>query len=205
MLITSTAKRLPYSDHIMCLDTKGEITAQGTFAELNSAGGYVSSFSLPRADWTYTRESDDEIIQIDLDKSPVGMPIIQSRESGSGVSLTSSETACPREGEEEDGTSRRTGDVQVYMYYVKSVGWFATLVFVFSIIGFVFCTSFPSTYIISTDRGRHRRGGVLLTIPEQPSGCSGGLPTMKTILTAIWDTGSAYMPCLVELLSCAYS
>jgi hypothetical protein len=150
----------------MCLDTKGEITAQGTFAELNSAGGYVSSFSLPRADWTYTPEGDDEIIQIGIDKDQVGMAIIQPRDSGSGVSLTSSETACPREGEGEDGTSRRTGDVRIYMYYVKSVGWFASLVFVFSIIGFVFCISFPSTYIISTDLGRRCLGAVLLTIPE---------------------------------------
>lgn len=62
----------------------------------------------------------------------------------SGASLTSSETACAGDG--EDGTSRRTGDVQIYIYYVKSVGWWATLIFVAAIVGFVFCISFPSEF-----------------------------------------------------------
>lgn len=152
ILIHFIAKRLPYSDHIVCLDTKGEITAQGTFHDLNGAGGYVSSFSLPRADWSFTPENDDEIVQIPLDKDQEGIAITRAKESDSGDSLTSSETACPREGEGEDDTSRRTGDVQIYLYYVKSVGWFASLVFVFAIIGFVFCISFPSTYILSLER-----------------------------------------------------
>jgi ATP-binding cassette, subfamily C (CFTR/MRP), member 1 len=146
MLITSTAKRLPYSDHIVCLNPKGEVTAQGTFADLNGAGGYVSSFSLPRADWTYTPEIDDEIIQIGLDKDQDGMAVIQPKESDSDASFTLNETAYPREGEGADGTSRRTGEVQIYLYYIKSVGWIASLVFVVAITGFVFCISFPSTY-----------------------------------------------------------
>lgn len=142
---TPTAKRLPYSDHIVCLESSGKISAQGTFAKLNEEGGYVSSFSLPRADWSYVPDNDDEVVQVDLDKEQEGVAITQAKESDSGASLTSSETACPRDG--EDGTSRRTGDVQIYIYYVKSVGWWASLIFALAIIGFVFCISFPSTCI----------------------------------------------------------
>jgi hypothetical protein len=103
----------------------------------------VSSFNLPRADWTYTPEKDDEIVQLHLDKEQEGLATTQAKDLDSSGSLTSSETACPGDG--EDGTSRRTGDVQIYFYYIKSVGWWASLTFVFAIIGFVFCISFPST------------------------------------------------------------
>jgi ATP-binding cassette, subfamily C (CFTR/MRP), member 1 len=184
MLITSTAKRLPYSDHIVCLDPKGEITAQGTFADLNGAGGYVSSFSLPRADWTYIPEIHDEIIQVGLDKDQDGMAVIQPKESDSDASFTLNETAYPREGEGTDGTSRRTGDVQIYLYYIKSVGWIASLVFVVAITGFVFCISFPSTYH-STQSLSLFSWPMSLTAFQQQYGCSGGLPTTKTIPTAI--------------------
>ena len=126
----------------MCLGPCGVIEEQGSFSDLNQAGGYVSSFSLPRADWTYAPENDDQIHGVSLDKGQDGIATTEPKDVDSRVSLTSSETACP--GEREDGISRRTGDVQIYFYYIKSVGWRATLIFVLAIIGFVVCISFPS-------------------------------------------------------------
>lgn len=149
VLIVSTAKRLPYSDHIVCLGSSGVIDEQGSFSNLNQAGGYVSSFSLPRADWAYAPENDDQILEISLDKEQETIAITEPKEADSGASLTSSKTACPGEG--EDGTSRRTGDVQIYFYYIKSVGWRAILIFVFAIVGFVLCISFPSKWVSFTD------------------------------------------------------
>jgi hypothetical protein len=102
----------------------------------------VSSFNLPRADWAYTPEKDDDIVQLGLDKEQEGMATTHAKDLDSRGSLTSSETAC--QGDGEDGTSRRMGDVQIYIYYIKSVGWWASLTFVFAIVGFVFCISFPS-------------------------------------------------------------
>ncbi|KAK3903067.1 ABC transporter [Staphylotrichum tortipilum] len=144
LLASSSAKRLPYSDHIVCLSPKGEIDAQGTFDELNSAGGYVSSFSLPQADWSYTPEAD-AAASIDLDKEKNGVAIAQPADTDSSVPRTSAESSSPDGG--EDGTSRRTGDVEIYLYYIKSVGWWATLIFVLAIVGFIFCTSFPTIWI----------------------------------------------------------
>ncbi|KAL2132691.1 hypothetical protein VTI74DRAFT_3471 [Chaetomium olivicolor] len=145
LIVSSSVKRLPFSDHIVCLGPDGEIDSQGTFAELNDAGCYVTSFSLPRADWSYTSEDDDEIIQVRLDKEQEGLAVTQPKEADSRASLTSSETAYPGDGEDE--TSRRTGDVQIYLYYIRSVGWWATLIFVFAIVGFVFCISFPTVWV----------------------------------------------------------
>ncbi len=147
MLIVSTAKRLPYSDYIVCLGSSGVIDEQGSFSNLNQAGGYVSSFSLPRADWAYAPENDDQILGVSLDKEQGEIAITEPKEVDSGISLTSSETACPGEG--EDSISRRTGDIQIYFYYIKSVGWRAILIFVFAIIGFVVCISFPSKWASS--------------------------------------------------------
>ena len=41
--------------------------------------------------------------------------------------------------------SRQTGDVAIYLYYIQSVGWIPTLIFVGAITAFTFCISFPST------------------------------------------------------------
>lgn len=46
----------------------------------------------------------------------------------------------------EAEANRRTGDVSIYLYYIGSIGWPTTLVFIFCITVFVFCTSFPSEY-----------------------------------------------------------
>lgn len=135
-------KRLPFSDHIVCISPNGEINSQGTFADLNAAGGYVSSFSLPRPDWTYTPENDDQILPAELIKAREDIAITERKESASTTSLSSDDTACPVT--TEDGMNRRTGDVQIYMYYIKSVGWWASLIFALAVIGFVFCLSFPS-------------------------------------------------------------
>ncbi|KAK4133595.1 P-loop containing nucleoside triphosphate hydrolase protein [Trichocladium antarcticum] len=143
LLVSSSAKRLPYSDHIVCLGPSGEITAQGTFVDLNDAGGYVSSFSLPRADWDFTPDQDHSTIQADLAK---GLATAQPKELDSDGSAVSDSTEyLPPDG--EAAMSRRTGDVQIYIYYIKSVGWLATTLFVLAIVCFVFCTSFPTVWV----------------------------------------------------------
>ncbi|KAK4247619.1 ABC transporter [Corynascus novoguineensis] len=146
LVVSSSVKRLPYSDHIVCLSANGVINSQGTFAQLNGDGGYVSSFCLPRADWAYTPEDDDnQKIQVDPDKVEENITVTRPCERGSSASLTSSRTACNADG--ADGLSRRTGDVQIYLFYIKSVGWWATLIFVVAITGFAFSLSFPTIWV----------------------------------------------------------
>jgi hypothetical protein len=130
----------------VCLDPKGSISAHGTFADLNNAGGYVSSFSLPRADWTYVPndESDDtDVVAIDPERKDLAAA--HDKEVDRGTSFSSSETITHKQ---EADTGRQTGDMQIYLYYVKSVGWWASLIFVLAIVGFVFCISFPSKSIL---------------------------------------------------------
>lgn len=118
----TTAKRLPYCDHIIALDAKGRICEQGKFDTLNSAAGYVSSFTLPPPDWTY--KPDPNSVQ--------KRTVAQEETNG----LRSNEAL-------EAEANRRTGDVKIYLYYVGSVGWIPAVIFVIFICGFVFCQAYP--------------------------------------------------------------
>jgi hypothetical protein len=119
----NAAKRLPYCDHIVALGKEGKITEQGPFEKLNAAGGYVSSFNLAAADWDITPAKHEY-------ESP---PKYTERQSASPVT-------------EEDiqaEANRRTGDIAIYRYYVGSVGWVPTIIFIISCSIFIFGISIP--------------------------------------------------------------
>ncbi|KAH8881037.1 P-loop containing nucleoside triphosphate hydrolase protein [Thozetella sp. PMI_491] len=144
VLVTSSAKRLPYSDNIVCLGPTGEITEHGTFADLKDLSGYVSSFNLPCPDRTAAVDGSDGMGLLDVDRD--GIISADTKDIGYGPSISSGESPSGKPLEQSD-TSRQTSDMQIYLYYVRSVGWWASLIFVFAIIGFVFCTSFPNIWV----------------------------------------------------------
>ncbi|KAI9041611.1 putative ABC multidrug transporter [Aspergillus affinis] len=121
---SSSVKRIPYADHIVVLDLEGRITEQGSFKALDSAGGYVSSFALGAPDWDFKAKS---LPEPEISKAPVypndkDMEFVIDK-FGSG------------------------GDVSIYLYYVRSIGWLPTTVFIVAMTGFVFCISFPSIWV----------------------------------------------------------
>jgi ABC-type multidrug transport system fused ATPase/permease subunit len=124
-LTFATAKRLPYCDHIVALDKEGKIAEQGSFDKLNSSGGYVSDFDLAQAEWDYSPEEH-------IYEAP---PRYTERADSEGI-VTEEDIQAE--------ANRRTGDVAIYMYYIGSVGWIPTIIFVVSIIIFIFGISFPS-------------------------------------------------------------
>lgn len=103
---------------------------QGHFDELSVTGGYVSSFSQQPADWLY---------KPDYNVVPSKGPSITRKPLSQNVAESSQDLDAE--------ANRRTGDVSIYLYYIGSIGWPTTLVFIFGITVFVFCTAFPSTYI----------------------------------------------------------
>jgi hypothetical protein len=120
------ARRLPYADHIIVLNSEGQITEQGQFGVLNSTGGYISSFGLMPPEWDYRPE--------------------QSSKSELPLVVNSSLTATKAEHSIEAEANKQTGDIAIYLYYIKSVGRLGALIFAIFISGFVFCISFPSEY-----------------------------------------------------------
>lgn len=143
---TPTAKRIPQSDYIISINAEGHVEGQGSFDQLNKDGGYITSLALHPSTGNPTDKLavEDKIMDLTHDQDAVALAYSKDKEVETDTSTPSSETACVQE--REDGMSRRTGDIQIYLYYVKSVGILATLVFVAAIVGFIFCISFPSEY-----------------------------------------------------------
>lgn len=127
LIASSSAKRLPYCDHIIALNSDGRIVEQGSFDELNRTGGYVSTFDLPPPDWDFSPEKH-------LYEAP---PKYTEK-------ITSNKVT------EEDiqaEANRRTGDSAIYLYYVRTVGWAPTIIFIVSITIFIFGQSFPTLWV----------------------------------------------------------
>ncbi|KAF2439489.1 hypothetical protein P171DRAFT_490190 [Karstenula rhodostoma CBS 690.94] len=127
LIASSTAKRLPYCDHIVALSKEGSISEQGTFDKLNGTGGYVANFDLPPPDWDFSPE-----------KHIYEAPPRYSERANNGMVT---------EDDIQAETNRRTGDVAIYYYYIKSVGWTAALIFMVSVTLFIFGQSFPTIWV----------------------------------------------------------
>lgn len=135
ILASSSSKRLPFADHIVVLDAKGTIAEQGSFTELKVAGGYVSSFELQPADWTVksTEMTNlDQVLAMNTSTKIVYPPLPPTKES---IETTEFEA------------NKRTGDLAIYAYYAKSVGWFAVVTFIVAMSAYVFCISFPQIWL----------------------------------------------------------
>jgi hypothetical protein len=130
----------------------------------------VSGFDLALPDWDFTPEKHEY-------EAP---PRYTERQTGNHVT----------EEEIQAEANRRTGDVAIYRYYVSSVGWIPTIIFVVSITIFIFGISFPSK--------RPRLDGVkcILILSLQQYGLSFGLSTTKRTQTNALDTTLASTRCL---------
>jgi ATP-binding cassette subfamily C (CFTR/MRP) protein 1 len=133
LFIFAIAKRLPYCDHIVALNKEGKIVEQGTFEKLNTSGGYVSGFNLALADWDYSPV-----------KHVYEAPPKYTERQASSTKLTEDDIQAE--------ANRRTGDAAIYLYYISSVGWIPTIIFIVSIVIFIFGISFPSK-LSSSDVG----------------------------------------------------
>ena len=135
ILASSSSKRLPFADHIVVLNEEGQIAEQGSFRELNIAGGYVSSFELQSADWTVRSMEMTNLDQV--------LAMATTSKIVYPTMPPTKETAKTLEFE----ANKRTGDLAIYAYYAKSVGWFAVLTFIVAMCSYVFCISFPQVWL----------------------------------------------------------
>lgn len=122
IVASSSVKRVPYADQIIVLDAEGHVTENGDFETLDKKGGYVASFALNAPDWNYN-------------------PVVAVIPTVRDIPLKKEEAV------KEHDKSRQEGDTATYLYYVKSVGWTATMIFIVAMAGFVFCLSFPSIWL----------------------------------------------------------
>ncbi|KAE8411413.1 P-loop containing nucleoside triphosphate hydrolase protein [Aspergillus pseudocaelatus] len=124
LLSSSSVKRVPFADHIIVLGNEGHVIEQGSFKALDLSGGYISSFALGLPEQNNAAEKPNSSA-----KSEIQVSSVEQDEDG--------DVESPGAG----------GDISIYLYYVKSIGWLPTLIFIIAITGFVFCISFPSIWM----------------------------------------------------------
>ncbi|KAF5023770.1 hypothetical protein F66182_4163 [Fusarium sp. NRRL 66182] len=126
IMASSSANRLAYADHIICLDDTGTGCVQGSFDELTALDNYVSRSSVSSTDRTQVQAPATIAPAASLADASVNLEAVEETEVGAG---------------------RRTGDVAIYMYYMRAIGWIPTLIFVLAICAFIFCQSFPTIWL----------------------------------------------------------
>jgi len=128
VLVTSTAMRISYVDHIIALDKTGRISEQGSFQTLESVpGSYVAGLSVLTANWDTALDDEPNAVRTNYVYHPPGQNLFED---------TSAAEA-----------SRRTGDVEIYTYYFKSIGRLPSILFVIMLSIFVFAFSFPNIWL----------------------------------------------------------
>lgn len=96
-------RHLHLADNIIVLDKGGKTVEQGTFSELRSQNGFVSQLVLHPELLEPLRAE----VSSSTTASPAGIPkVLQGPSANDAADL-----------------ARKTGDISVYKYYVKSIGW----------------------------------------------------------------------------------
>ncbi|RBR18642.1 uncharacterized protein FIESC28_05919 [Fusarium coffeatum] len=132
IIASSRSNRLPYADHIICLDGTGTGCIQGSFGKLRESDNYVSRSSASAVDGKQLKEA-----------GTTATPASAAPESTDALPTLDTALLDP-----EDGSpSRRTGDVAIYMYYIRAIGWIPTMVFVLAICAYIFCQAFPTIWL----------------------------------------------------------
>ncbi|RDW58727.1 hypothetical protein BP6252_13203 [Coleophoma cylindrospora] len=119
VLATNSVDYLSFSDHIITLGSQGELEEQGSFEELNSKEGYVNNLSV-RVKAAHDAEN----------------PIPGSKED-----------TDPEPRELIPNGQRQLGDMTIYKYYIDTVGWRNSIVFLALGALFVFGSSFPQIWV----------------------------------------------------------
>lgn len=128
---TLPVSRLSIADHIIALSKSGNIVEQGTYRELAAdPGSYVYGLPVP--------EGTQRPVKDNLEMMAFSDP---RRLRPLSMALLDFEMPAPHDG-------RRTGDMSIYWYYIKTLGIWRSLIFVVLICGYVVGITFPCESII---------------------------------------------------------
>ncbi|KAG9248121.1 P-loop containing nucleoside triphosphate hydrolase protein [Calycina marina] len=148
ILATHAAYLLCHSDYVVALGDDGDISQQGTFEELQKAPGYVRGLNINPP--------------TGLSSKKVAMPRTDSG-GAREVPATVIETELG-----VSNLARQTGDLSIYAYYFKTIGWRLSMFFLLAVVGFAFCNTFPSIWVQwwtrSNEHTPHGRLGYYLGI-----------------------------------------
>ncbi|KIM99556.1 hypothetical protein OIDMADRAFT_125496 [Oidiodendron maius Zn] len=165
LLATHAVHRLPFSDHIIALDSFGHVIEQGHFEQLKTSGGYVENIT------TKLRDSDDS-----SEKKP--------QEAAKLDTSAFKATADEHDAHAEE-LNRQSGDFSVYKYYFASMRWRHVLMFfVFAVLVGV-TTKMPEILLTYWTSAVAIRGNVVNGFYLGMFALLSGLATLTLTLTVI--------------------
>jgi ATP-binding cassette subfamily C (CFTR/MRP) protein 1 len=118
-LVTHSVRWLSFADQVVALSSDGKIVESGTFEQLVDRKGYVYELSLRR--------------QAKSDEEEAPLPLETKARFGRKENAVMAEDL-----------SRRTGDLSVYGYWARTIGWQRCLVYVAYLALGAFANNFPS-------------------------------------------------------------
>ena len=129
MSFTLLARRAPFANTIVVLGEGGKILEQGSFDDLKSQRGYLSS--------TFSQQSNQNL----------SVNIKSKSEEGVSTILTETarllDAALPT-GVKQGDLQRRDGDTSIYKFYLKSAGWLSPSIIIAMMTILAFCDGFSS-------------------------------------------------------------
>jgi ATP-binding cassette, subfamily C (CFTR/MRP), member 1 len=117
LLVTHAVHRLSYADHIIAMAADGSIAEQGSLEQLQASGGYVSMLET-----RYKAEKTEENVQR-TDDIPSGLTKAKKEDQIAQEEGTELDIA-------QQDLTRHGGDLSLYSYYLSSVHWASTVLWV---------------------------------------------------------------------------
>ncbi|KGO51212.1 ABC transporter, integral membrane type 1 [Penicillium expansum] len=131
IMTSNSVSRLSFADHVIALSKTGTIVEQGSYKQLNErSDSYIHSLSAPEG-------SRQAAVGDDMEITEVAGPKLHQPLSLAALDL---EAPPPQDG-------RRTGDISIYWYYMKILGIWRSLIFIFLICCYVVGITFPSIWV----------------------------------------------------------
>ncbi|TVY88460.1 ABC transporter [Lachnellula willkommii] len=130
VLATHAVRHLPLSNQIIVLGADGKIAEQGSFEELRSQDGFVNRI----------------ILQPELLQSKESEKVSANASSSQPLEAGPKTLRGPTASDAAD-LSRRIGDISVYKYYLRAIGWKNVTVSIVASVVYTFCSIFPPLWL----------------------------------------------------------
>ena len=123
VLATHAAQYLSQADNIIALSSEGTVCEQGSYDELDRLQGYVYALKT-KSDRSSASGSEEKPVPVEMQSS----------------------AAAAKVADQQHDLARRTGDLTVYKYYAKSIGWVYGIYLVVTTIFFTFGLKFADVW-----------------------------------------------------------
>jgi hypothetical protein len=171
ILATHNAQWLPSADQIIVLGEDGKIAEKGTFAKLSDSGGWLSKLRVTQSSESRI-EGEDGLVKL------VG----RSKPAANGGPVATGPTV------KQIAKSRGAANTSALLYYVKSMGYSAFLIFLAMVLFQTGCRTTQRELLLPD--ARYHLAPLII---HQVSGSNSGWLLMRNIRTRISGCGSAFM------------